>query len=358
MRLLCVLNGGVDHPSSRLRVMQHLDLLKERGIAPDVFVAKGTRAVDLADLARRARRSDAILVQKKLFSRWKVPLLLGSKPLLFDLDDAVFAVSPDERERFGEARAERRARSRRMRLAAVLRRSRRVIAGNRFLADYAQRFARDVVVLSTGVDLRSFTDEAVRRAQKARRERGAGPRVGWVGSRPSLRYLGALAEPLRRVVETNPKMRFVQVCNAFVELPGVPAERVAWSLEGEAAALLDLDVGIMPLDESPFSQGKCGFKILMYYAAGLPVVCSPVGANRDLVVHGETGFFARTGDEWIEGVQRLIADPGLAVAMGVRGRALLRERYEAATIGSRLADLIAAPPAGQGPAGGGTDETR
>ena len=134
MRLLCVLNGGVDHPSSRLRILQHLDHLKERGITADVFVAKGTRAVDLADLARRARRSDAILVQKKLFSRWKLPLLLGSAPLLFDLDDAVFVVSPDERERFGEERAEARARSRRRRLAAVLKRSRKVIAGNPFPA--------------------------------------------------------------------------------------------------------------------------------------------------------------------------------------------------------------------------------
>ena len=154
--------------------------MKERGITADVFVAKGTRAVDLADLARRARRSDAILVQKKLFSRWKLPLLLGSAPLLFDLDDAVFAVSPDERERFGEERAEARARSRRRRLAAVLKRSRKVIAGNPFLADYASRHARDVAVLPTGVDLRPFPEDAIGRARQARRG-SAAPRIGWVG---------------------------------------------------------------------------------------------------------------------------------------------------------------------------------
>ncbi|MBI1950792.1 MAG: glycosyltransferase family 4 protein [Acidobacteria bacterium] len=367
MRLLCVLNGGVDHPSSRLRVLQHLDLLKGRGIDPDVFVAKGTRAVDLVDLSRRARRADAVLVQKKLFTRWKLPLLLGPAPLLFDLDDAVFAVSTDERERFGEDRAERRARSRRLRLAAVLRRSRAVFAGNGFLADYARRFASNVTVLPTGVDLRPFPDEAVRRAREARRGRGAGARVGWIGSRPGLRYLEILAEPLRRVVEKNPQARFVQVCSAFVDLPGVPTDTIGWSRENETAALLDFDVGVMPLDESPFSQGKCGFKILMYYAAGLPVVCSPVGANRELVVHGETGFLARTADEWASGLELLFADPDLGAAMGERGRTLLRERYGAMVIGSQLADRIAAAvghgPAGQGPAGSapaprGTDGTR
>jgi len=341
MRLLCVLNGGADHPSSRLRVLQHVELLKERGIEPDVFVAKGTRAVDLVDLAGRARRADLVLVQKKLFARWKLPLLLGPAPVLFDLDDAVFAVSPDERERFGEERAARRAESRRKRLASVLRRSRGVLAGNRFLADYAGRFASDVTILPTGVDLAPFPDEAIRRARQARRERTSGMRIVWVGSRPSLRYLEALAEPLRRVTQGDPTVRFVQVCNAFADLPGVNTETIAWSREAETAALLDGDIGVMPLDESPFSQGKCGFKILMYYAAGLPVVCSPVGANRDLVVHGETGLFAASAEEWAAGLGRLLAEPGLCAAMGDRGRALLRERYEARLIGARLADRIA-----------------
>ena len=346
MRLLCVLNGGADHPSSRLRVLQHVELLKERGIEPDVFVAKGTRAVDLVDLAGRARRADLVLVQKKLFSRWKLPLLLGPAPVLFDLDDAVFAVSPDERERFGGERAARRAVSRRLRLASILRRSRGVLAGNQFLADYARRFAAEVTVLPTGVDLAPFPDDAIRRARQARRERASGMRIIWVGSRPSLRYLTELAEPLRQVTRSHPTVRFVQVCNAFADLPGVPTDTIAWSREGEAGALLDGDIGVMPLDESPFSQGKCGFKILMYYAAGLPVVCSPVGANRELVAHGETGLFARTTEEWAAGLGRLLADPGLCAAMGDRGRALLRERYEAKVIGGRLADRIAALASG------------
>lgn len=340
MRLMCVLNGGVEHPSSRLRVLQHLDALKERGIEADLFVAKNRRASDLADLARRARRADAVLLQKKLFARWKLPLLLGPAPLLFDFDDAVFAVSPDECLRFGEARALGRAASRRRRLAAVLRRARRVITGNRFLADHAARFARDVTVLPTAVDLRPFPEEALRHARESRSGRRGAPRLGWIGSRPSLRYLQVLHEPLRRLFAEHPRGRFVQICSEFADLPGVPTEKVAWSLEGEAEALLGLDVGLMPLDDSPFSQGKCGLKILMYQAAGLPVVCSPVGANRDLVRENETGLFARSSDDWFDRLRRLVADPGLAARIGERGRSAVREHYEASAIGRRLADLV------------------
>ena len=340
MRLLCVLNGGANHPSSRLRVLQHLEALKERGVDTEVFVAKRRRLSDLADLARKARRSDAVLVQKKLFARWKLPLLLGQAPVVFDFDDAIFAVSPDELERFGDERASKRAASRRMRLAAVLRRGIRVIAGNRYLADHAARYARDVAVLPTAVDLRPFPAPALARARAARGARGSSPRIGWIGSRPSLRYLHALAEPLRRVLGEGPGGRFVQICNDFVDFPGVPTETIAWSAAGEAPALLDLDIGVMPLDDTPFSQGKCGLKILMYQAAGLPVVCSPVGANRELVQESETGFFARTADEWVSGLRRLLADPDLARRMGERGRAMVEKDYSAAVIGARLADLL------------------
>jgi glycosyltransferase involved in cell wall biosynthesis len=333
-----------------LRLLQHVDRLKARGIEPDVFVAKRRRAADLADLARRARRADAVLLQKKLFARWKLPLLLGSTPVLFDFDDAIFAVSPDELERSGAERAERRALSRRRRLGSVLRRSRRVIAGNRFLADYAGRFAHDVVVLPTAVDVRPFPEPRLRRAREARRGRRATPRIGWVGSRPSLRYLRALADPLRRLLQATPGGRFVMICSEFVELPGVPMETVRWSLEGEAAALLDLDVGLMPLDDSPFSQGKCGLKILMYQAAGLPVVCSPVGANRDLVRENETGYFAGTADEWVDRVGRLLREPALAERMGERGRELVNTTYEASIIGDRLADTILEATHGSGSA--------
>ncbi len=77
---------------------------------------------------------------------------------------------------------------------------------------------------------------------------------------------------------------------------------------------MGLDVGLMPLDDSPFSQGKCGLKILQYHAAGLPVVCSPVGANRDMMAERETGLFARTPEEWEERISRLLSDPELARA--------------------------------------------
>jgi hypothetical protein len=134
MRLLCVLGAGPDHPSTRFRILQHLDRLRAGGVEPDLLVAKGRDGYDLLGLRRRARAADAVLIQKKLLARFKLALLPAYRPILYDLDDAVFEISP-ARSAVSPARAARRMRARRVRLRAVARRARLVIAGNRFLVD-------------------------------------------------------------------------------------------------------------------------------------------------------------------------------------------------------------------------------
>ena len=340
MRLLCVLGAGPDHPSTRFRILQHLDRLRAGGVEADLLVAKRREGYDLLDLRRRARRADAVLIQKKLLARLKLAFLPADRPILYDVDDAVFEISPDEERRFSAARAERRMRSRRARLAAVARRARVVIAGNRFLADWIAGLGARVTIVPTGVDLAPLPADAVAAALVRRRARSGERLIGWIGSRPSLPYLAALAEPLRAVAATVPGARLVQVCNDFVDLPGVPTEKRRWDPATEARDLLDFDVGLMPIDDRPFSRGKCGLKILQYQAAGLPVVCSPVGANRDIVRAGETGLFASSGPEWAEGITRLLRDPETAARLGAAGRARIESDYAAPVIADRLLAIL------------------
>jgi len=340
MRLLCVLGAGPDHPSTRFRILQHLDRLRAGGVDADLLVAKRREGYDLVDLRRRARRADAVLIQKKLLARFKLAFLPADRPILYDVDDAVFEISPDEERRFSAARAARRMRSRRARLAAVARRARVVIAGNRFLADWIAGLGARVTVVPTGVDLAPFPADAVAAAAARRRARTGERLIGWIGSRPSLPYLAALAEPLRAVAATVPGARLVQVCNDFLDLPGVPTEKRRWDAATEARDLLDCDLGLMPIDDRLFSRGKCGLKILQYQAAGLPVVCSPVGANREIVRAGETGLFAEDGPGWAQAITRVLREPETAMRLGAAGRARVERDYAAPVIADRLLAVL------------------
>lgn len=62
--------------------------------------------------------------------------------------------------------------------------------------------------------------------------------------------------------------------------------------------------------------------ILEAAACGVPAVATDVGGVRDVVVHGETGFIAPSGDaaSLVQGVKRLIESPALRLRMGRAAR--------------------------------------
>ncbi|HEV8120268.1 MAG TPA: glycosyltransferase, partial [Candidatus Polarisedimenticolia bacterium] len=100
----------------------------------------------------------------------------------------------------------------------------------------------------------------------------------------------------------------------------------------------------------PFSRGKCGLKILQYQAAGVPVVCSPVGANTDIVRDGATGLYATGEASWTEAIVRLLADRPLASRLAEGARRRLEAEYAASVVGTRLAEhLLATARPGRAP---------
>jgi glycosyltransferase involved in cell wall biosynthesis len=109
-----------------------------------------------------------------------------------------------------------------------------------------------------------------------------------------------------------------------------------WNSEDEVRDLQSLDIGLMPLMDDPWSWGKCGLKIVQYQGVGVPVVCTPVGINRDLVEDGENGFWARTPEEWIQKLSLLIENRELRERMGVSGRQKVGEGYSLQSCAPRI----------------------
>src|SRR5208337_4799792 len=118
-----------------------------------------------------------------------------------------------------------------------------------------------------------------------------------------------------------------------------PVEKQPWSLETEAAELVSSDVGLSPLANNNFTRGKCGFKILQYQAAGLPVVASPVGVNTELVRDDVNGYHAATVTDWAEKLSALIKDTSLRTRMGQSAIQTVSS-FDLDAIGPRLVTLI------------------
>ena len=113
------------------------------------------------------------------------------------------------------------------------------------------------------------------------------------------------------------------VCNPAerpMSLEGVRYRQVTWTIDGELEVLRGFTIGIMPLQDTVWERGKCGFKLLQYMACGVPVIGSPVGVNIDIIEDGINGFLADSLEEWRSKLERLIQDPELRQNLAARGR--------------------------------------
>ncbi len=338
---------------SRYRSMQYFAGLRERGfrieqshlfdaeyLAHRYRSGRGT----VRDLARaawrrvhalwRSRNFDLVFLEEELFPYLPLDLerLFLGRPFVVDYDDALFQqYSGHERWFVRKVLAGK--------IERVMRRSNLVIAGNEFLAERArQAGAPRVEIVPTAVDLGRYP--------KRPRAENAIFTIGWIGSPPTSKYLELIREPIERVCSGR-RGRILLMGAATVRLPSVQVEMVPWSNETEVDWLTRLDVGIMQLADGPWERGKCGFKIIQYMAAGLPVVASPSGVNKNIIVDGVTGFLARTPAEWVQSLETLRADPGLRERMGRAGQERVRRHYCTDVTLPRLVSLLESVLRGQ-----------
>jgi glycosyltransferase involved in cell wall biosynthesis len=102
---------------------------------------------------------------------------------------------------------------------------------------------------------------------------------------------------------------------------------ISWSEDTEVRDICGFDIGIMPLEESLWERGKCGYKLIQYMGCGLPVVGSPVGINNEIIQEGVNGFKPGDAAGWSKALENLLTDETLRREMGRRGRSIAEERF-------------------------------
>lgn len=242
-------------------------------------------------------------------------------PYVVDYDDAIFHRYDLHRNALVRLALGRK-------IDRVMRHAALVLAGNSYLAERAQRVgARRVEYLPTSVD--------VERYRQRSNTAGEQITVGWIGTPVTARYLYDVADVLAKLQrETGVRVVLVGAGKAEVRFP---CDVRPWSEATEVADLQTFDIGIMPLPDTSWERGKCGYKLIQYMACGKPVVASPVGVNQSIVAQGINGFLAQEPAEWEQALRALIADPALRERMGQAGRRRVEEEFSVQVNAPKLA---------------------
>jgi glycosyltransferase involved in cell wall biosynthesis len=336
--------------SSRLRCYHYIELLQKAGFTVEVSpllndsyvrAIHAREKIDYIEIAwsyarrvlalLRSRFYDIIWVEKEApwlpaWSEMGLFSIAGVK-IVLDYDDAIFHAYDANPNWLVRASLGRKI-ERLMSLADL------VVVGNRYLGDRARASgARMIAQLPTVVDVRRYAS------------RPAEPKphvftVGWIGSPLTSGYLEIVRPALADLAKNMP-VKIVVIGGAPSALAGmIPVEHRMWSVETEAKDVSQLDVGIMPLPNGLWEQGKCGYKIIQYMASWLPVVASPVGANTQIVEPGITGFLAGSLASWTSALLFLWQHPDLRREMGIAGRRKVEQQYSLKTAAPQLIGLL------------------
>jgi len=122
-------------------------------------------------------------------------------------------------------------------------------------------------------------------------------------------------------------------------LDGVSFTDVAWSAESEVEELAKLDVGLLPVPDSPWNRRKFFMKLIQYMSVGAVPVCTPIGDNPLVVEHGVNGLLASERREWSDGLRRLVEDREWR---GRLSEQAIRTAQRGYTVQARAVDILEA----------------
>ena len=327
-------------PSQRFRFEQYLASLAEQGhsytLAP--FLSDATWAIlykpghalaKVGGILRGFGRRVALLMSVPAFDfvfihreaapigppvlEWLIARVLGKK-IIYDFDDAIWIANTSEANKIAAGLKWHQ------KVGNICRWAHKISCGNAYLRDYARQFNPAAVVNPTTID-------TVHLHNRIRDQRAPGRLViGWTGTHSTLKYLAQLV-PVLAELETRHDFEFRVISNQPPALPLKSLRFQPWRKETEIEDLAGLHIGLMPLEDDPWAQGKCAFKALQYMALGIPALVSPVGMNPEVVQSGRNGYVCRSPAEWRQALEALLLDAELRIRLGAAARTTVEQRY-------------------------------
>ncbi len=321
--------GRLDDPASFFRMRQHFPALKNMGLDIREYkhpCYKGCwhqgpfKVVPYLPKLIKSRDCDVTWITRTLVVGLETIELLLKRPRVMDVDDATWLSKP-----LGS-----------ISIPHLAKRMDVIIAGNNYIADWFSKYCKNIHIVPTSIDTTRYT----KKGQNADNDKFV---IGWTGTSSNFSNLKLIEGTLARFLTEHKDAYFKIIADEPWHSEIIAPERiefVKWSREVEVKALQTMSAGIMPLFDTPWTRGKCSFKMLQYMAVGLPVIVSPVGMNNDVLAKGDIGLAANSDDDWYDALETLYKDKSKREQLGQTGRIVVEQYYSADKIATNLAEIL------------------
>jgi glycosyltransferase involved in cell wall biosynthesis len=235
-----------------------------------------------------APKSDVVIFQKSVIPYIPINCIRYLKKrkvkVIFDVDDAIFVTKRDYSD-------------------DICKLSDITVVGNNYLMKHYSSYSNDIIKIPT-VD---YTPEYV----QYRIDSYSKKCIGWIGGAAQIYNLDAIVPAINEVIKRHENVKFKFICDSphGYDEKIINAEFCKWNIETYKMDMADFTVGIMPLENTEYNKGKCGFKLIQYLNLEKPVIASPVGVNADIV--GNCGIIANDIQEWVDAFEKCLFDESM-----------------------------------------------
>ncbi len=326
-------------PSQRFRFEQYFDLLTEKGFEIDThsflsdktwseiysqgsFLKKSLGI--LGSFFRRfillfsLRKYDFIFIHREAsmigppIFEWMIAKVFRRK-YIYDFDDAIWLPN------YSQQNAKFHRLKNYGKVNKIIKWADKITVGNDFLKEFALQYNENVIVIPTTIDLVNVHNIECNQDSTP-------VNIGWTGTHTTLSYLEELI-PVIEELQKKHTFTFTIISNHPPEFSFDSLRFVKWNKNSEIEDLAKFQIGVMPLVDNEWANGKCGFKALQYMALKIPSVISPVGVNNSIVKEGKNGYLCDSPSEWKNCLEELICSKELRIEIGLKGKETIEKHF-------------------------------
>lgn len=177
-----------------------------------------------------------------------------------------------------------------------------IISGSPYLTRYFNSININVIEIPTSISIEKYKEYSTPININSK------TLIGWIGSKTTSINILLIKDVFETFEKINSNLLFILIGfdkKLKSQLNFTNIKFIDWTESEELYWLNKIDLGIMPLIDNPFNQGKCGFKLIQYMGMSKPTLSTPLESNLK-INRNNFNMFAISSEDYIYCINNFI----------------------------------------------------